>query len=310
MPARFGVLLNGLESAARRTEIARDTLLSDFYRPESALNAARQVVCGECLDCLAAEDEGMDLVIPVRYGGLGFRVPSTTPTSEVPFKRSITSLLARYTNIDTLCVGNEYPSTLFLDEDVTPAQYENEVRWVKEAVAGACNVADSGVTYGHVAAARLQAYADAGDQAGALTYAQQTYGQEALGSYVFSTYADVSAFLTENATTIQRVEDFLSAGINGGITHRNFHWYGEVHAALVSTITWLKTAGLPVICSEVGQRNTNTGQTTLIAGAMRTNDVKRVIWYSAFGKPARPLVDADGKLTPIGEAYVAIVRLG
>jgi hypothetical protein len=111
----FGVMLTGPMALALRIEVAQ-RLGAFYFRPESLFLDRWD---GTCRPCDAALSAGLKLVLTVRANG-GPATPTTPPSDLQAYRRTLSSVLARYRPA-VIAVENEENSALFYTG--TPEQY-------------------------------------------------------------------------------------------------------------------------------------------------------------------------------------------
>jgi hypothetical protein len=300
----FGVMFGRAEKVS-----AAKALGARYYRP---LPVFADKWDGRCLECDAAVNSGLELVLTVRNNAAP-RNPATPPADPESYKRAITEILEKYRPV-LLVVENEENSALFYSGD--PGQYHEQLRAACAAAhAQGVKCANGGLVSSLVAILVADDYLSRGERDKAQDYLVRTLGPK-LSAKRGGQNNDCSLALLETPKAVRQLakgKALLAGYKEAGADYINFHWYIADTPALSEAIDYLqRVTGLAAITNEVGQqKNMDPGQVTAVMQELRANKIPIAIWFSVdvqdFGQ-ARSLVDADGGLRPNGQAYKSFIE--
>ena len=288
----FGLMLpSQLVRSSQGIQVAK-ALGAVYFRPSSIFLDQWN---GTCVECDAALNAGLQLVLTVRNNGR--RQATSPPTDLAAYQNTLCRVLDKYRPA-VLAVENEENSALFYTG--TPEEYAAELK-------AACQVAhqkgipctNGGLVGALVALLVYDHYRGDGRAAAAQDFAARAFTrkeQRLLNSL-------------KAVEQIRKGKALLQAYRAAGVDYVNFHWYIADTRALEEAVAFLRVqTGLPVITNEIGQLTDDPKQTTAVMGKIVELGLPMAVWFGLDGPRARGLVNLDGSLRPTGQAFQRLME--
>lgn len=266
---------------------------------------------GSCPTCAHVVQAGKIPLITFRTNG-GLGSPSTPMTDTALISNVVRSVIDQYHPLYVVW-GNEENSITFYTGTASDFRIEYEA---------ACEAAHSrdtlctngGPTYAGVVYGMLADLIDAGKQAEYCNLATKTV--EAADASRICAVTSISQLTAQEQTIITKIRALLPVYREVGDA-ANFHWYSNTTnasgaaEAFELVYNWFSAkVSKPVIVNEFGLRVDDSVALRALMLKCVALGVETCIYFNipGGGAPAIPLSDLSGTLTPMGEAFAAVVE--
>jgi len=293
----FGVLIPSQTLSTQQEITIAKTLAVPYIRPTYPVFLLSPDLA--CQGCTEFEQAGFKVILTVHNST--DRSASVFPSDLDTYKQSIGKVLDMY-----------HPAVLVVEnEENVPNHFSGTPDQYGIMLKAACQVAhqkhtlctNGGLLSESVTYLVYESYIELGQQDKATSFADRAFAD-------FQKRALSAPNGAEDALMrAERAAPFIAAYKDSGADFVNFHWYVSDTAAMKEARDYLESVtGLPAMCNEMGQRDTDPSTTTRVMGEAVKLGLPYVVWYMVDGLLVKGLVNQDGSLRPTGQAFETFIK--